>query len=127
VSTGRSGLFQSRYGLADTIQWLTLARASSPPGWEDDVLLADGTPVKCARSREAVKRVGSSSLEDALGDASSRGNGAAEEEKPGTGSMALPSMLVVLATLCLKVGMWARPWYPFRLTRAAEVRTHIRG
>ena len=36
--------------------------ASQSPGFQDDLLLVDSTPVECARSRETVKR---SALADA--------------------------------------------------------------
>ena len=69
----RSGFFQRRDRLADTIEWLIHAFASASPGWEDNVLLADSTPVECARSRETVKRGGHSSLDDALANAADYG------------------------------------------------------
>ena len=47
-------------------------RAPSP-GFFDDLLLVDSTPVECARSRETVKRGGSSSLADALSNAADYG------------------------------------------------------
>jgi hypothetical protein len=40
--------------------------ASQSPGFYDDMLLVDATPVECARSRETVKR-------SALGDAADYG------------------------------------------------------
>ena len=40
--------------------------ASQSPGFYDDLLLVDSTPVECARSRETVKR-------SALGDAADYG------------------------------------------------------
>ena len=71
--TKRSGFFQRRDRLADTIEWLIHAFASASPGWEDNLLLADSTPVECARSRETVKRSGDSSLDDALANAADYG------------------------------------------------------
>lgn len=71
--TKRSGFFRRRDRLADTIEWLIQAFASASPGWEDNVVLADSTPVECARSRETVKRGGVSSLDDALGNAADYG------------------------------------------------------
>jgi hypothetical protein len=71
--TKRSGYFKRRDRLADTIEWLIPMFASQSPGWEDNLLLADSTPVECARSRETVKRGGSSSLDDALGNAADYG------------------------------------------------------
>jgi hypothetical protein len=63
--TKRSGYFKRRDRLADTIEWLIPMFASESPGWEDDLLLVDSTPVECARSRETVKRAGASSLDNA--------------------------------------------------------------
>jgi len=45
--------------------------ASQSPGFYDDLLLVDSTPVECARSRETVKR-------SALADAADYGLGGAE-------------------------------------------------
>jgi hypothetical protein len=50
------GYFKRRRKLADTIEWLMAVFASQSPGYEDDLLLIDSTPVECARSRETVKR-----------------------------------------------------------------------
>jgi len=50
------GYFKRRRRLADTIEWLLGIFASQSPGFEDDLLLIDSTPVECARSRETVKR-----------------------------------------------------------------------
>jgi hypothetical protein len=71
--TKRSGYFKRRDLLADTIEWLIPMFASQSPGWEDNLLLVDSTPVECARSRETVKRTGSSSLDDALANAANYG------------------------------------------------------
>jgi transposase len=71
--TKRSGFYKRRDQLADAIEWLCAMFASRSPGWEDDVLLADSTPVECARSKETVKRGGHSSLDDALGNAADYG------------------------------------------------------
>ena len=56
------GYFKRRRRLADTIEWLMSVFASQSPGFNDDLLLIDSTPVECARSRETVKR---SALADA--------------------------------------------------------------
>ena len=56
------GYFKRRRRLADTIEWLIGVFASHSPGYEDDLLLIDSTPIDCARSRETVKR---SALADA--------------------------------------------------------------
>jgi hypothetical protein len=71
--TTRSGYFKRRDQLADTIEWLIAMFASQSPGWTDDVVLVDSTPVECARSRETVKRSGESSLDDALANAADYG------------------------------------------------------
>jgi hypothetical protein len=59
---GQSGYFKRRRRLANTIEWLMGVFASQSPGYHDDLLLVDSTPVECARSRETVKR---SALADA--------------------------------------------------------------
>jgi hypothetical protein len=58
----QSGYFKRRRRLADTLEWLMGVFASQSPGFEDDLLLIDSTPVECGRSRETVKR---SALADA--------------------------------------------------------------
>ena len=50
------GYFKRRRRLADTLEWLMSVFASMSPGYTDDLLLIDSTPVECARSRETVKR-----------------------------------------------------------------------
>jgi hypothetical protein len=50
------GYFKRRRRLADTLEWLMEVFASQSPGFYDDLLLVDSTPVECARSRETVKR-----------------------------------------------------------------------
>jgi hypothetical protein len=50
------GYFKRRRRLADTLEWLMGVFASQSPGFHDDLLLIDSTPVECARSRETVKR-----------------------------------------------------------------------
>jgi hypothetical protein len=54
--------FKRRRRLADQLEWLMGVFASQSPGFKDDLLLIDSTPVECARSRETVKR---SALADA--------------------------------------------------------------
>jgi hypothetical protein len=71
--TRRSGFHRRRDRLADVIESLIGAFASRSPGWHDDLLLVDSTPVECARSRETVKRGGGSALGDALSDAADYG------------------------------------------------------
>jgi hypothetical protein len=71
--TQRSGFFKRRDRLADTIEALIAQFAGQSPGWHDDVLLVDSTPVECARSRETVRRAGASSLSDAIANAADYG------------------------------------------------------
>lgn len=71
--TGRSGFHKRRDRLADVIESLIAEFARRCPGFEDDLLLVDSTPVECARSRETVKRGGHSSLGGALSDAADYG------------------------------------------------------
>lgn len=69
----QSGYFKRRRRLAATLEWLMGVFASQSPGFEDDLLLIDSTPVECARSRETVKRGGASTLGGALADAADYG------------------------------------------------------
>ena len=71
--TRRSGFHKRRDRLADTIEALIARFACQSPGWGEDLLLIDSTPVECARSRETVKRGGASSLADAISDAADYG------------------------------------------------------
>jgi Transposase DDE domain len=73
VLPDRAGFYKRREALSDTIEALIAEFAARSPGSEDDVLLVDSTPVECARSRETVKRGGSSSLDDALANAADYG------------------------------------------------------
>ena len=60
------GYFKRRRRLAETLEWLMGIFAAQSPGFDDDLLLIDSTPIECARSRETVKR-------SALGDAADYG------------------------------------------------------
>lgn len=71
--TKRSGFHRRRDRLAETIEALAAAFASRSPGYYDNLVLADSTPVECARSRETVKRSGSSCLGDAIANAADYG------------------------------------------------------
>lgn len=62
----QAGYYKRRRKLTDTLEWLMEVFASQSPGFHDDLLLVDSTPVECARSRETVKR-------SALGDAADYG------------------------------------------------------
>lgn len=53
---GQSGFQKRRRRLADTIEWLVGIFASQSPGFHDDLLLLDSTPVECGRSLETVRR-----------------------------------------------------------------------
>jgi len=69
----RDAFHKRRLRLSDQIEALIAHFARHSPGFEDNLLLVDSTPVECARSRETVKRGGSSSLADALTDAADYG------------------------------------------------------
>jgi hypothetical protein len=71
--TKRSGFYKRRDRLAEVIEAMIATFASRSPGWHDDLLLADSTAVECARSRETVKRAGSSCLGDAIANAADYG------------------------------------------------------
>ncbi len=58
----QSGYLKRRRRLTESMEWLMGVFASQSPGFQDDLLLVDSTPVECARSRETVKR---SALADA--------------------------------------------------------------
>ena len=60
--TRRSGFHKRRERLTETIEWLISVFAAESPGFHDDLLLVDSTPVECARSRETVRRGGESTL-----------------------------------------------------------------
>ncbi len=69
------GYFKRRRRLAETLEWLMGMFASQSPGFYDydDLLLIDSTPVECARSRQTIKRSGSSRLTGAISDAADYG------------------------------------------------------
>jgi Transposase DDE domain len=62
----QSGYVKRRRRLADTLEWLLGIFASQSPGFADDLLLVDSTPLPCAQSRETVRR-------SALGDGAGYG------------------------------------------------------
>jgi hypothetical protein len=62
-----------RARLEASIEWLIGIFASQSPGYYDNLLLLDSTPVETARSRETVKRAGDSAVRDAIGDAAGYG------------------------------------------------------
>jgi len=59
---GQSGYHKRRRRLVETIEWLMGIYAAQSPGFSDELLLIDSTPVECGRSRETAKR---SALADA--------------------------------------------------------------
>ena len=62
----RSGYLKRRDRLSDTIEALMVVFASDSPGFHDDLVLVDSTPVECARSVETARR-------SQLGDAADYG------------------------------------------------------
>jgi hypothetical protein len=58
------GFHKRRAKLTETIEWLIGIFAAQSPGYEDNLVLLDSTPVECARSLETVRR---SALSDAAG------------------------------------------------------------
>jgi len=62
----RPGFHKRHARLADTIEASTAEFARHSPGWSDDLLLVDWTPVECARSIESSRR-------SQLGDAADYG------------------------------------------------------
>jgi hypothetical protein len=52
----RPGYLKRRQRLSDTIEWLIGVFASDSPGFHDDLVLVDSTPVECARSVETTRR-----------------------------------------------------------------------
>jgi hypothetical protein len=58
------GFHKRRGRLSDAIEWLIGVFASQSPGFDDNVVLLDSTPVECGRSVETVRR---SQLSDACG------------------------------------------------------------
>ncbi len=70
---GQSGLHKRRAHLSDAVELVMAALARECPGYWDDVVLVDSTPVETARSRETVKRAGDSTLDDAIGNAAAYG------------------------------------------------------
>lgn len=69
----RTAYHKRRLRLSGAIEALIRQFAQHCPGFYDDLLLVDSTPVECARSRETVKRGGHSSLGDALSNAAEYG------------------------------------------------------
>ena len=53
---GQAGYFKRRRRLAPVFEWLLVMFAEQSPGFSDDLLLIDSTPVECGRSRETALR-----------------------------------------------------------------------
>lgn len=60
------GFHKRRARLTETIEWLIGVFAAESPGFHDDLLLIDSTPLECARSVQTTRR-------SALGDAADYG------------------------------------------------------
>jgi Transposase DDE domain len=58
------GYWKRRQRCSDTIEWLISIFAADSPGYHDQVVLLDSTPVECGRSIETARR---SQLADACG------------------------------------------------------------
>jgi hypothetical protein len=70
---GQSGWHKRRARLTGELELVMHALARECPGFWDDIVVIDSTPVETARSRETVKRAGASSLTDAIGNAAAYG------------------------------------------------------
>jgi hypothetical protein len=53
---GQPGYFKRRRELRETIDWLAAVFAQRSPGYHDDLVLLDSTPVECGRSLDTVRR-----------------------------------------------------------------------
>jgi Transposase DDE domain len=53
---GQSGYVKRRRELRESIDWLSGVFAAQSPGYHDDLVLLDSTPVECARSLDTVRR-----------------------------------------------------------------------
>jgi Transposase DDE domain len=58
------GYWKRRQRCSDTIEWLISVFAADSPGYHDEIVLLDSTPVECGRSVETARR---SQLADACG------------------------------------------------------------
>src|SRR5215218_3822722 len=50
------GYWKRRRRLSDQVEWLCAMFAQDCPGWTDEVVLVDSTPVECGRSVETARR-----------------------------------------------------------------------
>ena len=73
VLPSRDAFHKRRIRLSGQIEALVAHFSRESPGYSDELLLVDSTPIECARSRETVKRGGGSSLGDALANAADYG------------------------------------------------------
>jgi hypothetical protein len=53
---GQSGYLKRRRELREAIDWLAGVFAQRSPGYHDDLILLDSTPVECGRSLDTVRR-----------------------------------------------------------------------
>lgn len=60
----QAGYFKRRRRLAPYLRWLLVMFAEQSPGFSDNLLLIDSTPVECGRSRETALRSALSDLSD---------------------------------------------------------------
>lgn len=56
VLPSQDALQKRRQRLTDTIEWLIGVFAAASPGFDDDLILLDSTPVECGRSLETTRR-----------------------------------------------------------------------
>ncbi len=56
VLPSQDALHKRRQRLTDTIEWLIGVFAAGSPGFDDDLVLLDSTPVECGRSLETTRR-----------------------------------------------------------------------
>ena len=56
IIPGQSGYYKRRRRLAPFLEWLMVFFAEESPGFYDNLLLIDSTPVECGRSRETALR-----------------------------------------------------------------------
>lgn len=56
VLPSQDALHKRRQRLTEAIEWLSGVVAAQSPGWSDDLVLLDSTPVECGRSLETTRR-----------------------------------------------------------------------
>jgi hypothetical protein len=92
----RSAFHKRRLRCSAAIESVIDQFARQSPGFYDDMLLVDSTPVECARSRETVKRGGQSSLGDAIANAADYGYCASHSRGSGVSG-------------CIACSRWTEP------------------